>query len=74
MVDITTEINRAFKKAHNAILKRLNTDKLYFKPLQVFLPHGRGAGATSFCAMEVINAIEHCVKAAEIEKTAKPVR
>lgn len=73
MVDIAKEINPAFKKAHKAIQKRLDTDKLYFRPLEVFIPHGRGAGATTFCAMEVINAIEHCVKAAEIEKPAKPV-
>lgn len=73
MVDIAKKINPAFKKAHKAIQKRLDTDKLYFRPLEVFIPHGRGAGATTFCAMEVINAIEHCVKAAEIEKSAKPV-
>ena len=58
MRTIVNQINPALVKAHKAVKDRLSTDKLYFHPLVIDLPHGRGACTTSFCAMEALNAIE----------------
>lgn len=59
---IIKEINPALIKAHEAIVDRLTTDKLYFNPLLLNLPHGRGSCVSSFCAMEALNAIETSIK------------
>lgn len=62
--------NPAYWQAHNDICKRRDTKRLYFSPLRIDLPHGRGAGATSFCAIEAILAIEKSV--IENQKPQKP--
>ena len=62
--------NPAYYRAHNDICKRRDTKRLYFSPLRIDLPHGRGAGATSFCAIEAILAVEKSV--IENQKPQKP--
>lgn len=62
--------NPAYYQAHNDISKRRDTKRLYFSPLRIDLPHGRGAGATSFCALEAILAVEKSV--IENQKPQKP--
>lgn len=62
--------NPAYYQAHNDICKRRDTKRLYFSPLRIDLPHGRGAGATSFCAIEAILAVEKSV--IENQKPQKP--
>ena len=62
--------NPAYYQAHNDICKRRDTKRLYFSPLRIDLPHGRGAGATSFCAIEALLAVEKSVQ--ENKKPRKP--
>ena len=62
--------NPAYSQAHKDICKRRDTKRLYFSPLRIDLPHGRGAGATSFCAIEALLAVEKSVM--ENQKPQKP--
>lgn len=62
--------NPAYYMAHNDICKRRDTKRLYFSPLRIDLPHGRGAGATSFCVIEALLAVEKSV--IENQKPQKP--
>lgn len=68
MKDIVPFINPALLRAHKAIEGRLTTDKLYFRPLLLDLPHGRGACATTFCTVEALNAIEMSIEQSEYAK------
>ena len=54
--------NPVYARAHNEICRRRDSKRLYFDPLRIDLPHGRGAGASSFCAIETIFAIEKSVE------------
>lgn len=62
--------NPAYSQAHKDICNRRDTKRLYFRPLRIDLPHGRGAGATSFCAIEALLAVEQSV--IENQKPQKP--
>ena len=61
-VGVCQPFNPAYYRAHNDICKRRDTKRLYFSPLRIDLPHGRGAGATSFCAIEALIAVEKSVQ------------